>query len=255
MHKFKKRFGQHFLRDLSVIDKIVESTDLSASDRVWEIGGGEGVLTEALLKFGVDLTVFEIDYDLQKFLEEKFADKINLVKSDVLKLNWDEILSEKVKVVANLPYNITSPFLFKVIKNIDWFSSLTVMIQKEVAQRIVATPGNKKYGRLSLKMQFYFEVKKLFDVSSGSFYPPPKVDSSVIMAVPRENRPEVEDLDLYMRVIDLAFSNRRKMLRVNLKPLLSKEQIQKIDFDLTLRGEKLSEDDFIELARQVKSVM
>ncbi len=255
MHKFKKRFGQHFLRDLSVIDKIVESTDLSASDKVWEIGGGEGVLTEALLKFGVDLTVFEIDYDLQKFLEEKFADKINLVKSDVLKLNWDEILSEKVKVVANLPYNITSPFLFKVIKNIDWFSSLTVMIQKEVAQRIVATPGNKKYGRLSLKMQFYFEVKKLFDVSSGSFYPPPKVDSSVIMAVPRENRPEVEDLDLYMRVIDLAFSNRRKMLRVNLKPLLSKEQIQKIDFDLTLRGEKLSEDDFIELARQVKSVM
>ncbi len=255
MHRFKKRFGQHFLRDVTVIDKIVASTDLSPNDEVWEVGGGEGVLTEALLKFGVNLTVFEIDYDLQGVLEEKFADKISLVKSDVLKQNWDEILSERVKVVANLPYNITSPFLFKVIKNIDYFSSLTVMIQKEVAQRIVAAPGDKKYGRLSLKMQFYFEVKKLFDVPSGSFYPPPKVDSSVIRAVPRANRPKVVDLDLYMKIVDLAFSNRRKMLRVNLKPLLSKEQIQKLDFDLTLRGEKLSENDFVELTRQVKQVL
>ncbi len=253
MHKFKKRFGQNFLQDLSVIDKIVESAQVKPSEQVWEIGGGQGVLTAALLREGVNLTVFEIDYDLQDYLQKKFCKQITLVKGDILKQDWQKICSPNLKIVANLPYSITSPFLFKVIENIDLFASLTIMIQREVAERIVATPGSKIYGRLSLKMQHYFEVKKILDVKRTSFYPQPKVDSTVIQALPRKNRPQVEDLPLFMRVIDLAFANRRKMLRVNLKQLLPKEKLEKLDFDLTLRGEKLSEADFINLTAQIKN--
>ncbi len=255
MHKFKKRFGQNFLQDLSVIDKIVESANIEQGQKVWEIGGGQGVLTQALLKAGAELTVFEIDYDLQEFLQKKFGTQITLVKGDILKQNWREMCPQNLKIVANLPYNITSPFLFKVVENIDAFAQLTVMIQKEVAQRIVAEAGSKKYGRLSLKMQFYFQVQKVLDVNKGAFFPRPNVDSAVIQAVPRQNRPQLEDEKLFFQVIDLAFANRRKMLRVNLKQLLPKEKLEKLDFDLTLRGEKLTEADFVNLTAQIKEVI
>ncbi len=243
------------MQDMSVIDKIVESAKVSPGDDVWEIGGGQGVLTAALLQKKVNLTVFEIDYDLQDHLQKKFGKQITLVKGDILKQDWRKICPKNLKIVANLPYNITSPFLFKVVKNIDLFSALTIMIQKEVAERIVASAGSKIYGRLSLKMQYYFDVKKVLDVNRTSFYPQPRVDSAVIQALPRKDRPEVVDIELFMKIIDLAFVSRRKMLRVNLKQLLPKEKLEKLDFDLTLRGEKLTEADFVNLTAQIKEII
>ncbi len=240
---------------MSVIDKIVESAQIQAGQKVWEIGGGQGVLTAALLQAGANLTVFEIDYDLQDYLQERFGKQINLVKGDILKQDWQKICPQKMKIVANLPYNITSPFLFKVVENIDHFCQLTIMIQKEVAHRILATPGSKKYGRLSLKMQHYFQVQKVLDVPRGSFYPVPNVDSTVIQAVPRTDRPQIEDVALFMKVIDLSFANRRKMLRVNLRQLLPKQKLEELDFDLSLRAERLSEADFINLTAQIKAAI
>jgi len=248
----KKRFGQHFIKDKAIVEKIVTLSNLKKDDLIWEIGGGKGILTQALIDFGLKPTVFEIDYGLQDYLERRFGKKIELVKSDILKIDWFKFLKSKTKIVANLPYNISSPFLFKVAKFSKYFESVTVMIQKEVADRIVSTGGSKVYGRLSLKMQYYFKIKKLFDVNPSAFDPPPKVNSSVIYLQERRDKPKIDDLDLFFRIIDLSFGNRRKMLRVNLKSILDKKTLSMFKFPLTRRGETLSEKEFIDLYQEVK---
>ncbi|MCK4694378.1 MAG: hypothetical protein KAT74_01380, partial [Candidatus Cloacimonetes bacterium] len=155
----------------------------------------------------------------------------------------------KIKIVSNLPYQITSPFLFKVASYSNKFSRIVLMIQKEVAQRLNAKVGTKEYGVLTLKMQYYFNIKYEFTVKPHLFNPPPKVDSAVIKLIPRINKPEIEDEPLFWKIIETSFRNRRKMLRNNLKTILSAEDLMKLseNFDLTLRGESLTESEFIKL--------
>ena len=257
MFKHKKKLGQHFLQDKNIVRKIVKIAGIKSDDYVWEIGPGKGILTEELLNRNCFLTAFEIDETLFPILEEKFSNKINLIKEDVLKANWEKMLpDEKVKIVANLPFQITSPFLFKVVRFSEYFSKIVIMIQKEVAQRIKAEVGSKDYGILTLKMQFYFDVSYEFTVKSHLFYPKPKVDSAVISLIPRKEKPEIEDEKFFWRIVETSFRNRRKMLRNNLKEILNAEQIEELseEFDLSKRGEILSESEFVKLYKQIETI-
>ena len=253
----KKSLGQHFLIDKNIVRKIVTLAEIKSTEEVWEIGAGKGILTKELLNAGSKLTVFEIDETLYPFLEKQFGDKIKLIKQDVLKLNWQELFTKNdIKIVANLPYQITPPFLFRVAKFSEKFSRVVVMIQKEVAQRIKATTGTKDYGILSLKMQFYFDVSYQFTVKPHLFYPPPKVESAVICLIPRKNKPQIQDENLFWKIVETSFRNRRKMLRNNLRTILSPEQMKEVtaSFDLTRRGETFSESEFVTLYKKIVSL-
>ena len=255
MDKPKKSLGQHFLTDKNIVRKIVNVADIQAEDFVWEVGPGKGILTEELLQTGCDLTAFEIDEKLYPILEDKFSNKLNLIKKDILKADWEDFFpNEKIKIVANLPYQITSPFLFKVVSFAEKFSQIVIMIQKEVAQRINAKIGIKDYGILTLKMQFYFDVSYEFTVKPHLFYPKPKVDSAVIKLIPRKDKPEIDDEKFFWRIVETSFRNRRKMLRNNLKAILFSEQMEELskEFDLSRRGETFSEKEFVDLYHKIQ---
>lgn len=250
MHKMKKNLGQHFLEDQEILADIVNASSASENSMVWEIGPGSGNLTDHLLKKGIKPTCFEVDKDLWPLLEKKYGDSIQLIQKDILKVNWlDYLKDSSVHIIANLPYQITSPFLFKVVDYVDHFQELIIMIQKEVADRICSKRGTKDYGILSLKMQYFFNTAILFNVAPDKFNPPPKVDSSVIRLTPRKEKPEISDLKLFWNIIEIAFRNRRKMLRNNLKALPYTIEFKEIEkntpIDFNRRGETLNEEEFI----------
>jgi 16S rRNA (adenine1518-N6/adenine1519-N6)-dimethyltransferase len=219
-YKVKKKFGQHFLQDENVLKAIVDSAELHDGDIVWEIGAGLGALTDQLLKHNIDLTIFEIDNDLIPILQKKYADRCKIIHGDILKvINHSSLLTphSSLKIVTNLPYQISSPFLYKITENYQAFSCIVVMLQKEVAKRLSALPGKKDYGVLSIKAQFYFAIKYLFEVSRDKFSPPPEVDSAVLKLIPRKEVPIIEDIKLFWELVEISFRNRRKTLRNNLK--------------------------------------
>jgi len=254
----KKKLGQHFLKDANIARKIAAAANLNNGDCVWEIGPGEGILTDALLNYSPNLTVFEIDRRLYDNLHAKYGDKGNfqLVEKDFLKINWSEHDSDSVSVIANLPYQITSPILFKLVENASRVNRAVLMMQKEVAMRLQASPGSKDYGQLTLKLGFYFNIKRLFNVPPHVFNPPPKVTSSVIQMIPREDKPDIENPELYFQIIVSAFAKRRKMLRGNLTSILSPDELKKLhtEFDLSKRGEALDETAFLAIYRCVHSM-
>lgn len=261
MKKFrhKKSLGQHFLKDKNIVKKIADLAEIKENELVWEVGPGKGILTQELILQKSNLTCFEIDESLYPILHEKFGNDINLINKDILRIDWKEYLKNKqIKIVANLPYQITSPFLFRVTEHATNFKRVVVMIQKEVAERINAGVGTKDYGKLSLKMQFYFNVEYGFTVKPHLFFPPPKVDSAVIILTPRKDKPDLEDERFFWRVVEIAFQNRRKMLRRNLRIILSKEKIEELGANcmikLTRRGETLTEKDFIELYEAIRKL-
>jgi len=251
----KKRFGQHFLIDKNIADKIVNSANICSDDIVWEIGSGKGILTEKLVNKAKKVVAFEIDRDLAIYLKDKIKNEnFILINKDVLKLDWDTIINadEDIKIVANLPYQISSPFLYKIENHISAFDSLVLMIQKEVAERIIAYSNSKKYGKLSLKMQYYFQIERLFNVPPHLFFPSPKVISTVIRLTKKHNFPVVKNIDLFWQIINLAFLHRRKMLRTNISVIFNedifREIIRNSPVDLNRRGESLSLEEFITLA-------
>jgi 16S rRNA (adenine1518-N6/adenine1519-N6)-dimethyltransferase len=221
----RKRLGQHFLTDKSVIGKIVEAADISPGESVLEIGPGTGNLTRGLLDAGAHVTAVEIDARLVARLEGIFkgVDAFTLVMGDALKLSFVDMAEEaggRFKVVANLPYNISAPILFKFIEERRAFSVLTLMLQKEVALRICTGPGSKEYGILSVLLGVYYDIKMEFDVSRGSFNPPPRVDSTVLSLHALDApRVEIRDYRLFLTVVKAAFGMRRKMLQNSLQSL------------------------------------
>ena len=284
MFKPKKMFGQNFLIDGNVVAKIVRVAGLSINDEVWEIGAGKGVLTAELLKTGCSLTCFEIDRDLITLLRKQFGQEITLIAEDVLKADWDKIFQRmrekkednpKVTIVANIPYYITSPLLYKITDYAQYFAKIIIMLQREFAERLTAKPGSKSYGVMSLRIQYFFEVQKVFRVPRHLFRPEPAVDSEVVKLVPREKREQFTEPDLFWKLIETAFHSRRKTLKNNLSTILSKEELQTLSgliaihssdekhetvitldkplkFDLRDRGESLDEKDFINLYRLVR---
>lgn len=264
--RFKKRFGQNFLVDHNILEKIVESSKLHPDQYVIEIGTGLGTLTRELAARAKKVISFEIDRDLIAILKEiKIADNVDLVEADALKADWSQILKEsgwrgeQISLVANLPYYLTSPLIMKALEAELEFDSIVVMVQKEVAERIKADPGTKDYGVLSLAVRYYADVEIVTDAPRKVFMPAPTVDSQVIKLVPHKTRPEVDHEQLFT-VIRAAFNQRRKTLKNNLKGLckqrgLSSEQLESIFIKLNLRpdvrGETLSLKTFISLTKNL----
>ena len=182
----RKRFGQNFLHDHNVIDKIISAIQPQAEDVIVEIGPGRGALTLPLLNIVQQMHVVEIDRDLVDWWQTQQRENLQIHAADVLKFDFSSLAaSQKIRVIGNLPYNISTPLLFHLFNYIDDIRDMHFMLQKEVVERMVATPGGKEYGRLSVMVQFYCEVEKLFIVNPGSFFPAPKVDSAIVCLQPR----------------------------------------------------------------------
>jgi 16S rRNA (adenine1518-N6/adenine1519-N6)-dimethyltransferase len=255
-YQTKKRFGQHFLHDRTVIDKIITAAQLDAETRVVEIGPGLGVLTDEMLPRSANVQVMEIDRDLIERLEARQDPRLTVHGGDVLKLPWREFLNQPpYTLVANLPYNISSQIVFRLIEHRDLFQRVVLMFQREVGERLVASPGGKDYGILSVLCRLWFDVRTVTLVKPGAFNPPPKVDSIVLCFDPlSEPRVELVDEVLFKKVVKGAFTQRRKTLRNSLQA--SGFAATEIDFALQqsgvspgCRGETLSLQNFSDLTR------
>jgi len=253
-HTARKRFGQNFLHDHSVIDNILGSIQAKPSEHWVEIGPGMGALTKPLLAKCSRLDVVELDRDLVVLLKDKFGQHGNLQihSADALRFDFAALAeaNEKLRVIGNLPYNISTPLMFHLLDNAYCIQDMHFMLQKEVVDRICAPPGGRQYGRLSVMVQYYCATEHLFDVPPESFDPAPKVTSAIVRLIPHHEPPvDVEDVAKLNRVVTEAFSQRRKTLRNSLKKLISEEQIAALDIDPTLRAETIPLSDFAKLSR------
>lgn len=252
----RKRFGQHFLHESFVIDKIVQAIAPKKTDHMIEIGPGLGALTERLLPHLESLTVIELDKDLIPILEEKCAALGELIvyQGDVLKVDFHTLskTDQVWRLVGNLPYNISTPLLFHCLEQANIIQDMHFMLQKEVVDRITSHPGQASYGRLSVMIQYYCQVEKLFNVKSGAFQPPPKVDSAVIRLIPYRELPyKANDPVLFAEIVKNAFNHRRKMLRNNLAIWLQEQEFAQLEINSTLRPEQLAISDYVKLANFV----
>lgn len=249
MHQPRKRFGQNFLQDESVIGRIVASLLPKPDDNVIEIGPGLGALTKPLLSLLDALTAVEIDTSLYPHLEKLAKDKtLHLVKQDALQVDF-AAFGSNLRLIGNLPYNISTPLLFHVLQYQATVRDMHFMLQKEVVERLAAEPGNGDYGRLSVMVQYHAEVNYLFDVPPEAFYPAPKVMSAVVRIEPYHKKPIVCKSEKALQaLVTQAFSMRRKTLANTLKPMLSREQIMRLEIDPGLRPEQLSIAQFVALA-------
>lgn len=254
-YRTKKRFGQHFLHDQSVINKIIDAAQIAADQRIVEIGPGLGVLTDRMLPRADQVHVMEIDRDLIARLEQRPEENLYVHGGDVLKLDWEKILdAPPYTLVANLPYNISSQIVFKLLDHRALFRRMVLMFQREVGERLCAEPGTKDYGILSVFCQLWYDIDTVAKVPPGAFNPPPKVDSIVLSFTPLD-APRVDpgDEQFFRRVVKAAFTQRRKTLRNSLQAggFLSAEidtALAAAGITPTRRGETLSLDDFSRLS-------
>ena len=241
-HKARKRFGQNFLVDQQVINQIVSTIAPKRMDSIIEIGPGKGALTFPLIDHLDHIHVIEIDRDLISLLQKKSNKKITIHESDALVFNFDQF-TKNIRIVGNLPYNISSPLLFHLLNYRNNIIDMTFMLQKEVVDRIVAPPGSKVYGRTSVIMQAFFDTELMFVVPKESFDPQPKIESAILY-LKTKNEPLVQNLRPFEEIVKIAFSQRRKTLKNCLKSVLNQSQT---DIDLSQRAEMLSVENFVTL--------
>ncbi len=252
-HIARKRFGQHFLADQGIIDAIVSAIHPQAGQAVIEIGPGLAALTQPLVERLGKLTVVELDRDLAKRLREH--PQLDVVESDVLKVDFAALAQRmrsdggKVRVVGNLPYNISTPILFHLLDYVDHIEDQHFMLQKEVIDRMVAAPATSDYSRLSVMLQWRYAMENVLFVPPESFEPPPRVDSAVVRMVPLNTPPQL-DVRLLGQLVQTAFSQRRKLLRHSLGRWLEDNKVQS-DFDMQRRAEEVPVQAYVALAQQV----
>lgn len=247
----KKSFGQHFLLDLNITRKIARLAEIGAGDHVIEVGPGPGGLTRALLETGARVTAVEKDERFQPLLQEvaDVAPGLTLTFADALKVNEAEIAGgQPAHVVSNLPYNVGTPLLIKWLTGPWTPKSLTLMFQREVADRITEGPGEEAYGRLAVIVQATCAARRVMDAPARAFTPPPKVDSAVVRLIPLAQRPAPERLDALQRITAAAFGQRRKMLRSSLKVMGGEDLIAAAGLDPQARAEVVPVDGFLALA-------
>lgn len=251
-HPPRKRFGQHFLADPHYVEKIVEAVGPQRGDNLVEIGPGLAALTGALIERAGRITAIEIDRDLAARLRGRFAaDRLALHEADALAFDF-ATLGGDLRVVGNLPYNISSPLLFHLAAYEARLRDIHAMLQREVVARMTAIPGTPDYGRLSVMLQARFRVMRLFTVPPGAFRPPPKVESAVARLVPLgDAKPAITDEALFARIVGAAFGQRRKTLRNALAELVDEAQMREANVDPGARGETLSVETFVRLANAV----
>ncbi|MEF9952294.1 MAG: 16S rRNA (adenine(1518)-N(6)/adenine(1519)-N(6))-dimethyltransferase RsmA [Clostridium sp.] len=264
--KFAKSLGQNFLIDNEVLNKIVDAADLDDTSCALEIGPGIGVLTQEMAQRAKKVVSIEIDSRLIPILSETMSqyDNFELVHSDALKVDFNQLFEEKgmenIKVVANLPYYVTTPIINKIFTEAKGVKSITVMIQKEVAERLIAKPSTKEYGALTLLAQYYSDVEKVVKAPPSCFIPNPKVESMVVKMNIREPQVTVRDEKLFFRVVRDSFNMRRKTLNNSLKPIGLPADKLKVAFetasiDEKRRGETLSIEEFANLSNAIYDMM
>ena len=248
-HIAKKKFGQNFLKDAAIIHSIIQSINPLPNDLLIEIGPGLGALTKPLLEKTNRLLAIELDRDIVSWMENEYSKKnITIFNEDVLNFNFNQF-DQKIRIVGNLPYNISTPILFKCIDNILNIKDLHFMLQKEVVDRMVAIPSSPEYGRLSVMLQYYFAMEHLVDVPKESFEPEPKVESSFVRLIPYEQYPFIaNNIEQFARIVKEAFSQRRKTIRNTLKSFITENDFEKIGINPQLRAENLSVSDFVKIS-------
>ena len=252
-HQIRKRFGQNFLHDKHVISKILGAVSPTKNDHILEIGPGFGAITKQLAQSGAKLDCIELDADLAASLKTEYREykSVNILQADALKFDLNSIATEKnsLRVVGNLPYNISTPLIFHLLKSSYLIRDMTFMLQLEVIQRMVSKVGSKSYGRLGLMVQYYCEVEHLFNIASDAFVPRPKVVSALARLTPHKS-PEVtaKDPECLKTVIQTAFNQRRKTIRNSLSTLVSESLLEEILVNKKLRPENLTLQDYVRIS-------
>jgi 16S rRNA (adenine1518-N6/adenine1519-N6)-dimethyltransferase len=246
-HRPRKRFGQNFLHDSHIIQAIINAISPRPEDNLLEIGPGLGALTRPLLPHVNTLTAIEIDTDLHAHLQH-LSSKLNLISADALTIDFNQF-GTHLRVIGNLPYNISTPLLFHLLHHAPMIQDMHFMLQKEVVQRLSATPGTKAYGRLSVITQAQCTVESLFLVPPGAFNPPPKVDSAIVRLTPHATQETKTHLESLEKLLLQAFSTRRKTLKNTLKGLLTPEELIALEVNPTHRPETLSVKKYLEIAK------
>lgn len=250
-HQARKRFGQNFLHDQGVIQRIVDSINPTEEDHLLEIGPGQGALTRPLADSGAKLDCVELDRDLASYLEQQFArrESVSIIQQDILKFDLTTLTesdARTLRVIGNLPYNISTPVMFHLLKSHSMIKDMVFMLQLEVVHRLAAKPGNKNYGRLGLMTQYYCDVQHLFNVPSAAFTPKPKVSSAIVRLVPHREFPVfAKDVGCLQTVIRTAFNQRRKTLKNSLKAIISEESLKALPLEMGQRPENLSLEDYV----------
>jgi 16S rRNA (adenine1518-N6/adenine1519-N6)-dimethyltransferase len=252
-HIARKRFGQHFLTDPSVIEAIVKCIDPRAGQPMIEIGPGLAALTQPLVERLGQLTVIELDRDLAQRLRQH--PQLTVIESDVLKVDFSQLPlppdAARWRVVGNLPYNISTPILFHLLDHAAHIEDQHFMLQKEVIERMVAQPSTSAYGRLSVMLQWRYDMENLLHIGPEAFDPPPRVDSAIVRMVPKA-QPMALAFDVLSELVQVAFSQRRKLLRHTLGVWLQQKQVE-TDFDLQRRAEEVPADAYWQLAQAAVS--
>ncbi len=251
-HKARKRFGQNFLIDQQVISEIIEYIHPLSEDRIVEIGPGLGALTKPLISKLNHLNVIELDRDIVAHLKSELpANKLTIYAADAMKFDFSK-LGKNLRIVGNLPYNISTPLLFYLSDFSALIQDIHVMLQKEVVDRMVANPSTTDYGRLSVMLQYRFDMERLLTVSAESFRPMPKVQSAIVCMTPLHHRTQIVlDETLFSRIVAAAFSQRRKTLRNTLSAFLKQEDFQHLSIDSQLRAENLTVEQFIKVSNHI----
>lgn len=262
-HRARKRFGQNFLHDQNIIERIIRSLNPKTTQNIVEIGPGQGALTYPLLKTLGQLNAVEIDRDLIQLLKAHSPQHGNLIihEGDALKFDFKQLVQlkdnqaeNKLRLIGNLPYNISTPIIFHLLEYIDIIDDMHFMLQKEVVQRMAAEPNSKTYGRLTVMLQWYCDVDYLFDIPPGAFNPPPKVTSSLVRLRPKaQPLAHLNSPVQFSRLVNRVFQQRRKTLRNTLKDYISADEIQALGIAPTARGETLSLIDFAHLSNAIKT--
>ena len=255
-HKARKRFGQNFLNDDTVIEGIVRAIAPKEGDNLLEIGPGLGAITEPVAELTDKLNVVELDKDLaERLVTHPFiGKKLNIFQADALQLDFNQVMDpeRKLKVFGNLPYNISTPLLLHLYEFLDGIENMHFMLQKEVVNRMCAAPNSKAYGRLSIMTQYYCKTIPVIEVPPTAFVPPPKVDSAVIRLIPKDKELRTQaNPKTLNRVCLEAFNQRRKTLRNSLSNLMTAEELNDLGIDASLRAENISLDQYITIANYV----
>lgn len=262
--KFKKKYGQNFLKDKNILENIVLKSEIDKDTLVIEIGVGAAALTTYLCKYSKNVLAYEIDETLKPIIEEALIDQKNVevkyidfltsnVKDDIKKYNY-----LKLYVVANLPYYITTPIIEKIIDDKLNVDKIVIMVQKEVGERFSAKVGSKEYNSLTIFLNYYFDIKKIINVSRNSFIPSPNVDSVVVEMKKRDNKYKLNNEELFFRLVRDSFKYKRKNLKNNLKYYnlnVIEEVLKKDNLDLTVRAENLTINQFVEISNKLNEVL
>ena len=254
-HQAKKRFGQNFLIDQQIIQQIVSAISPKESDNLIEIGPGMAAITEHLVQHCPAMTLVELDRDLVEYLKEKFCDQpqLSIYSGDALQTDFSQFYGDrKLRLVGNLPYNISTPLLFHLLSLRDLIKDMHFMLQREVVDRLGAVPGNKNYGRLSVMIQYHCKVMPLIPVPPSAFRPAPKVQSAVVRLTPHNSIPRpAENLKLFAQVVNSCFQQRRKTLKNCLAGFADYLTGIEDSVDLSRRPQQLSVQEFIDLSNSI----